>query len=89
MANLRQNIKLNLPQINGPTIILNQEVVNNLIFTTRLSLDISFSSPTTVDIDPQKLKTLRCKTGTEKTNLSSQGKSIQILLKTQIITNFN
>ena len=55
MANLRQNIKLNLPQINGSTIILNQEVVNNLIFfTTRLSLDISFSSPTTVDIDPQK-----------------------------------
>lgn len=32
MANLRQNIKLNLPQINGSTIILNQEVVNNLIF---------------------------------------------------------
>ena len=31
-ANLRQNIKLNLPQINGSTIILNQEVVNNLIF---------------------------------------------------------
>lgn len=32
VANLRQNIKLNLPQINGSTIILNQEVVNNLIF---------------------------------------------------------